>query len=279
MYVCVIQRVFEFCLWSKSSSEGVMRQRGSSAPEQHNSAVRMGCTGAGVLASLAQWVWIAQNKYTWPGSNWRHSACEADVIATRPQVLMAKHPLSQVGRRARARRGTSSMTHIPPPEHASSSASCTPSPARPHCKFASPPRFHTARLALPDSPGARATEGMDTYGHTQTHTHTHTHTHTTVRDDRLDLQRTSRISVRPGRSCDTSLPQQNSPHWGLNPGPAVYRTDAPPLSYRGSSAIDMGKLTEMLHYCRVLTSNRRSPCSSPALRKHCNHTSSATWAV
>ena len=26
------------------------------------------------------------SKYTWPGSNWRPSACEADVIATRPQV-------------------------------------------------------------------------------------------------------------------------------------------------------------------------------------------------
>jgi hypothetical protein len=26
-------------------------------------------------------------QYTWPGSNWRPSACEADVIATRPQVL------------------------------------------------------------------------------------------------------------------------------------------------------------------------------------------------
>ena len=25
-----------------------------------------------------------------------------------------------------------------------------------------------------------------------------------------------------------------SPHWGLNPGPSVYRTDALPLSYRGS---------------------------------------------
>ena len=25
--------------------------------------------------------------YTWPGSNWRPSACWADVIATRPQVL------------------------------------------------------------------------------------------------------------------------------------------------------------------------------------------------
>ena len=26
--------------------------------------------------------------YTWPGSNWRPSACGADVIATRPQVLV-----------------------------------------------------------------------------------------------------------------------------------------------------------------------------------------------
>ena len=28
-----------------------------------------------------------RSPYTWPGSNWRPSACEADVIATRPQVL------------------------------------------------------------------------------------------------------------------------------------------------------------------------------------------------
>ena len=26
--------------------------------------------------------------YTWPGSNWRPSACGANVIATRPQVLL-----------------------------------------------------------------------------------------------------------------------------------------------------------------------------------------------
>jgi len=25
-----------------------------------------------------------------------------------------------------------------------------------------------------------------------------------------------------------------SPHWGLNPGPSVYKTDALPLSYRGN---------------------------------------------
>ena len=30
-------------------------------------------------------------KYTWPGSSWRPSACEADVIATRPQVLVTRH--------------------------------------------------------------------------------------------------------------------------------------------------------------------------------------------
>ena len=31
-----------------------------------------------------------------------------------------------------------------------------------------------------------------------------------------------------------SLPTRHySPHWGLNPGPSVYRTDALPLSYRG----------------------------------------------
>ena len=33
------------------------------------------------------WATIIQN-YTRPGSNWRLSACEADVIATRPRVLV-----------------------------------------------------------------------------------------------------------------------------------------------------------------------------------------------
>ena len=28
-----------------------------------------------------------------------------------------------------------------------------------------------------------------------------------------------------------------SPHWGLNPGPSVYKTDALPLSYRGSCSV------------------------------------------
>ena len=35
--------------------------------------------------------------YTWPGSSWRPSACWADVIATRPQVLVgALSPLASV---------------------------------------------------------------------------------------------------------------------------------------------------------------------------------------
>ena len=38
-----------------------------------------------VKAVKAQWLCTC---YTWPGSSWRPSACEADVIATRPQVLM-----------------------------------------------------------------------------------------------------------------------------------------------------------------------------------------------
>ena len=29
------------------------------------------------------------------------------------------------------------------------------------------------------------------------------------------------------------MPHAFSPHWGLNPGPSVYKTDALPLSYEG----------------------------------------------
>ena len=51
------------------------------------------CEASLCLPSLA-WPHLASRflhcngKYTWPGSNWRPSACEADVIATRPQVLL-----------------------------------------------------------------------------------------------------------------------------------------------------------------------------------------------
>ena len=37
-------------------------------------------------------------------------------------------------------------------------------------------------------------------------------------------------------SSESGCPATESPHWGLNPGPSVYRTDALPLSYRGSSS-------------------------------------------
>jgi hypothetical protein len=33
--------------------------------------------------------------------------------------------------------------------------------------------------------------------------------------------------------CEQTQKEEISPHWGLNPGPSVYKTDALPLSYRG----------------------------------------------
>ena len=51
----------------------------------------------------------------------------------------------------------------------------------------------------------------------QTPTHTHTHTHT--------------------RKPEVMVMQVKRPHWGLNPGPSVYRTDALPLSYRANADI------------------------------------------
>ena len=53
------------------------------------------CEASFCLPSLA-WPHLASHflhcsgKYTWPGSNWRPSACETDVIATRPQVLLLR---------------------------------------------------------------------------------------------------------------------------------------------------------------------------------------------
>ena len=46
---------------------------------EHEGAILSSTTMKNGMFALA---WI----YTWPGSNWRPSACEADVIATRPQV-------------------------------------------------------------------------------------------------------------------------------------------------------------------------------------------------
>ena len=39
------------------------------------------------LPAQTRLLFLCERAYTWPGSNWRPSACEADVIATRPQVL------------------------------------------------------------------------------------------------------------------------------------------------------------------------------------------------
>ena len=53
-----------------------------------------------------------KRKYTWPGSNWRPSACEADVIATRPQVLWnmwRRVGTKQTRRRARRQGNISKM--------------------------------------------------------------------------------------------------------------------------------------------------------------------------
>ena len=48
------------------------------------------------VASSTCWdseAWASRCKYIWPGSNWRPSACEADVIATRPQMQLHKRQL------------------------------------------------------------------------------------------------------------------------------------------------------------------------------------------
>ena len=52
-----------------------------------------------------------------------------------------------------------------------------------------------------------------------------------------------------------------SPHWGLNPGPSVYKTDALPLSYRGSGNLQArshghNTHTQPLSYRNAHTGNR-----------------------
>ena len=39
-----------------------------------------------------------------------------------------------------------------------------------------------------------------------------------------------------GQKTSMCFAKRKSPHWGLSPGPSVYRTDALPLSYRGSGS-------------------------------------------
>ena len=41
------------------------------------------------------------------------------------------------------------------------------------------------------------------------------------------------------RCCEFGTSTIMSPHWGLNPGPSVYKTDALPLSYRGTSCLPL----------------------------------------
>jgi hypothetical protein len=58
--------------------------------------------------------------------------------------------------------------------------------------------------------------------------------------DPLDRRGKTIMDALPARrkGMPVSLHEHNkimpvSPHWGLNPGPSVYKTDALPLSYRG----------------------------------------------
>ena len=57
-----------------------------------------------------------QSTYTWPGSNWRPSACEADVIATRPQVLLIAYCERQSLRQHRAAAMLSLRTCVVEPQ-------------------------------------------------------------------------------------------------------------------------------------------------------------------
>ena len=56
------------------------------APCRRCQAWRPGCAGLCRDHQRCLKGWGRHQKYTWPGSSWRPSACEADVIATRPQA-------------------------------------------------------------------------------------------------------------------------------------------------------------------------------------------------
>ena len=53
-------------------------------------------------------------KYTWPGSNWRPSACEADVIVTRPQVQVTEMRAAGISQRRRTIGLDAPASTIPP---------------------------------------------------------------------------------------------------------------------------------------------------------------------
>ena len=57
----------------------------------------------------------------------------------------------------------------------------------------------------------------------------------------------------------------NSPHWGLNPGPSVYKTDALPLSYRGAAE----NICELVGLPVAAHSNGRNVPRPARGRAHC----------
>ena len=86
-------------------------------------AVMLGERAHDMMGNLAGVSEEARKKYTWPGSNWRPSACEADVIATRPQVRVTIECMHQVATHARRARAwyiypsfaRSLHLYVPPP--------------------------------------------------------------------------------------------------------------------------------------------------------------------
>ena len=56
--------------------------------------------------------------------------------------------------------------------------------------------------------------------------------------------------------------KHQSPHWGLNPGPSVYKTDALPLSYRGNWCE-----VRALHLAQLVASRRFAGAGRPEQRE------------
>ncbi len=80
----VPRHVFRSCLCARR----ICRAGRRSAPRLQQNVVlsQLHLLSPHLPGQAAQRV-VVVTKYTWPGSNWRPSACGADVIATRPQVL------------------------------------------------------------------------------------------------------------------------------------------------------------------------------------------------